>query len=134
MHHPITRDYVATRFDQFVAKFRTALETLGYSAEDVGVQANALATRLQTRDFKVYGDQPIHELHAGKRITRALVKFAIVSRPAEKARRARLRDAYAAKCAEVRKTQPHAVFFSFEAARANALKVDLRPFKALFQL
>jgi hypothetical protein len=45
-----------------------------------------------------------------------------------------LRHEYAAECAEARKRNPAACFFSFKATYASKLRVNLAPHKALFRL
>lgn len=128
----VTMEYVDNRYKDFVAKFRRLLESLSYPASYIDERVNVLSQRLITRDFKRYGDRPINFLHAGKRITRAAIKFALEGSPAEKQRRERLQADYRRKIEEERRFNPHATFFSFEAAYAGKLKVDLRPHRQWF--
>ena len=130
----VTMERVNVRFAQFVEKYRIALKFLNYSEADIGKDTAALERRLAAHDFKLYGSHPVHYLHGGKRITRFLVKQAIEYSPAARARRERLAAEYRARIAQVRVQQPLATFFSFEAAYAAKLRVDLSAFRALFVL
>lgn len=131
---PITTEYVDKRFAQFVAKHAVTLQALGYEEARVQKDCRNLELRLRLRDFKLYGSNPIHALHGGKRITRFLVKSAIEHRPAARARRERLYQEYCERAREIRKSQPFASFFSFEAVYAKQLRVNLLPFKKMFYI
>lgn len=130
----ITTDYVDARFQQFVAKYQAVLKELNYEPAYIEQSSRHLAQRLATRDFKRYGDRPIQLLHAGKRVTRALIKFAIHSCPAQKRRRELLQQQYNDRLAMLRERNPEVTVFSFEATYAAKLKIDLRPYKAFFYL
>jgi hypothetical protein len=130
----VTIEYVETRFATFLIKYKSVLTGLGYGENEIAERVSSLKARLDQRDFKLYGDRPINILHGGKRITRNLIAGAIKYSPAQMVKVSRLRDDYAAKCAEIRKNQPHATFFSFEAAYANKLRVDLKPHRNLFYI
>lgn len=128
----LTFPYVETRFADFVAAYRRAMTAMGHDKHYIDTHSQVLQSRLATRDFKLYGDRPSHLLHAGKRISRFLIKLAIENSPGQKERRARLYEKYQAECAEIRVHQPLATFFSFEAAYALRLKVNLQEHRALF--
>jgi hypothetical protein len=130
----VTMDYVDQRYAQFAEKYRAALAYLKFSEQDIAERVKALQHRLATHDFKRYGDKPIHFLHAGKRITRFLIKHAIEYSPAARARRTQLQADYHARIAQERLRQPLATFFSFEAAYARKLKINLANFRSLFRL
>lgn len=130
----VTMAYVDARFTQFVQKYTEALKFLQFDASTVEKNAAALQHRLAAHDFKLYGAHPIHFLHGGKRITRFLIKLAIETCPATRARRERLRREYEQRITEARKSQPAASFFSFEAAYADKLKVKLAPMSHLFRI
>lgn len=131
---PVTMDYVEKRYKDFVSKYAELLKFLNYPASYIEERVDVLTQRLATRDFKLYGDRPINFLHAGKRITRAAIVFALQGCPAEKARRQRLREDYSRKCEEERRSSPTATFFSFEAAYAQKLKVAMGPHRQWFCL
>ena len=128
----VTHAHVQLRHGQFADAFARALKTLGYSADDACERVAQLRKRLANSDFKLYGTEPVHYLHAGKRVTRALIKFAIQGCPAELRRRDALRQQYNKRVAAERALNPHANFFSFEAAYAGKLRVDLSAYKKLF--
>lgn len=132
---PITPAHVEVRFATFVAKYAEALTTLKFPAPYIEDSVGNLKRRLTNRDFKRYGTHPVHDLHAGKRITRYLIRLAIENSPAERARRDKLQERYREKCAEIRQQRgPLTTFFSFEAACAKQLKVALWPYKAMFRI
>jgi DNA polymerase III epsilon subunit-like protein len=128
----VTMEYVDNRYKDFAAKYGQLLEFLNYPAPYIAESVAKLSLRLATHDFKRYGDRPINFLHAGKRITRALIRFALEGCPHEKQRRELLRTKYLRKIEEVRRSQPQATFFSFEAVYAKELKVDLSPHRQWF--
>lgn len=128
----VTMEYVDNRFKDFVAKYRQLLEFLAFPDSYIDERVSVLTQRLAARDFKLYGDRPVNFLHAGKRITRAAVKFALEQCPRQKRRRERLHQDYLNKIAEERRFNPHATFFSFEAAYAGRLKVNLGPHRKWF--
>lgn len=130
----VTPEYVEKRLVEFAEKHRQALVSLGFADKEVADGCQYLATRFKDRDFKLYGVQPVHLLHAAKRITRFAIKCAIEQCPSRKARIARWQEDYREKCAEVRRRQPLAQFFSFEAVYAKRLKVNLASYKSLFRL
>lgn len=130
----VTPEYVEKRLVEFAEKHRQALVTLGFADKEVEAGCQYLATRFKDRDFKLYGSQPVHLLHAAKRITRFAIKCAIEQCPARKARIARWQADYRDQCAELRKRQPQGLFFSFEAVYAGRLKVNLAGYKQLFRL
>lgn len=130
----VTMEYVDTRFAQFVSKYEAVLKHLNYAEAEIGSLTENLAARLKARDFKLYGAKPIQFLHSGKRVTRFLLKSAVEYSPAQKARREALRQEYSNKTAEIRSKNPTACFFSFEAAYADKLRVNLRAFRDLFRL
>lgn len=130
----VTMPYVDTRFAQFLQKYAEVLKTLQFDDAAVAERIASLKHRLDSRDFKLYGERPIHVLHGGKRITRYLIKTAVEWGPIAKARRERLRAEYCERIAEVRKSQPFACFFSFEAAYSDKLKVNLGAMSHLFRL
>jgi hypothetical protein len=130
----VTMPYVDARYAQFAEKYRAALAYLKFSEEDIAERVKSLQHRLATHDFKLYGSKPIHYLHAGKRITRFLIKHSIEYSPAARARRERLRAEYHARIEQERLRQPFATFFSFEAAYAGKLKTNLATFRNLFRL
>lgn len=125
---------VEVRFSEFVAKYAAVLRSLQYDEATVAKNVASLTHRLATRDFKLYGERPIHMLHGGKRITRFLIKLAIECCPKEKARREQLRTQYLARAQEIRVRQPNACFFSFESAYADKLKINLANFRDMFRL
>jgi hypothetical protein len=129
---PVTIDYVENRYKDFVSKYGQLLKFLGYPAPYIEERVTVLTRRLANRDFKRYGDRPINFLHAGKRITRAAIVFALQGCPAEQQRRERLRAEYNRKIAEERRHNPHATFFSFEAAYARQLRVPMGPHRQWF--
>jgi hypothetical protein len=128
----VTEEYVNNRFKEFADKYWKLLEFLGYASSNVEEWVTVLSNRLASRDFKQYGTRPINDLHGGKRITRFAIRTAIEHCPSEKQRRERLQQEYNARAAEIRQYQPHASFFSFEAAYADKLKVDMRPHRQWF--
>ena len=130
----MTEAYVDQRFAEFVKKYKALLAELKFDAETIAANVANLQRRLAARDFKLYGSRAINLLHAGKRITRFYFKLAFEVCPAEKARRQRLRDEYSARTAEIRETQPYAVFFSFEATYANKLRINFAPLRRKFYL
>lgn len=130
----VTMEYVDTRFAQFVSKYESVLKHLNYAEAEIGRLTENLAQRLKARDFKLYGTKPIQFLHSGKRVTRFLIKSAVEYSPAQRAKRDALRAQYHAKIAEERRRNPTACFFSFEAAYADKLKVNLRTVRDFFRL
>lgn len=130
----VTMEYVDQRYSQFAEKYRAALAFLKFGEKEIADNVKALQHRLATHDFKRYGDKPINYLHAGKRITRFLIKQAVEYSPAARARRERLQAEYHARIAAERVRNPMASFFSFEAAYAGKLKVNLANFRSLFRL
>lgn len=131
----IDMDYVDKRFAQFVDKYAQVLTAQGHPPEQIGSNVAMLRQRLATRDYHVRdANRPVCHLHAGKRVARFLIKTAIEFSPARKAQIARWREQYGRSCAEARRTQPHITFFSFEAAYAGKLRLQLAPHKAAFRL
>lgn len=130
----ITTEYVDQRFRTFVEKYGLAMKTLGYDSDHIEDMCGRLSKRLTERDFKTYGDTPLHDLHAGKRITRFYLKQSIRMRPTEVRRREELRQRYNAKVAAAREENPHANFFSFETSYAKLLAEPMAPFKKMFYL
>lgn len=128
----VTMDYVESRYKDFVAKYRQLLTVLNYPSSYIEERVTVLSRRLANGDFKLYGNRPINFLHAGKRITRAAVIFALQGCPAEQRRREKLREEYNRRIQEVRRYNPHATFFSFEAAYARQLRVPLAPHRQWF--
>jgi hypothetical protein len=128
----VTMEYVETRYKDFVSKYRQLLQFLNYPASYIEERATVLTRRLANHDFKRYGDRPINFLHAGKRITRAAIVFALQGCPAEKQRREKLRAEYSRKIEEERRINPCATFFSFETAYARQLKVHFGPHRQWF--
>lgn len=130
----ITPEYVDQRFSTFVEKLAVAMRTLGHSEEAITENCEVLSKRLLARDFKTYGETPLHQLQAGKRVTRFFLKLAVEQRPAQKARRQALLQRYQEEVSRERAINPCATFFSFEAAYAGKLRVNLSEFKRLFYL
>jgi hypothetical protein len=130
----VTMAYVDTRFTQFLQKYTEVLKGLQFDDQAVAERTASLKHRLDTRDFRLYGERPINVLHGGKRITRYLIKTAIEWGPIAKARRERLLAEYFQRIAEARKTNPDGCFFSFESTYAKQLKVNLTPMSHLFRI
>lgn len=130
----VTETYVNQRFAEFAKKYKAVLTELKFDADTIAQHVAHLQHRLATRNFKLYGVRPINMLHAGKRITRFYIKLAFEVCPAQKARRQRLHDQYCERIAEIRKTQPFAFFFSFEATYARQLRINFAPLRQKFYL
>lgn len=128
----VTMEYVETRYKDFVTKYGQLLKSLNYPASYIEERITVLRRRLANHDFKRYGDRPINFLHAGKRVTRAAMVFALQGCPAEKLRKEKLCQEYLRKVAEERRHNPHATFFSFEAAYARQLHVPMGPHRQWF--
>ena len=130
----ITMTYVEQRYVDFVSKYRLILIELKFDADYIAKSVANLQQRLRKFDFKRYGDNPVHFLHAGKRITRTYIRWAIESAPARKARIQQMRKAYADKIEKHRESWPHATFFSFEAAHAAQLRISFSSHRKRFYI
>lgn len=130
----VTMEYVDRRFAQFAAKLEEVMQSLKFDQAKINDYVSNLRKRLAARDFKLYGNRPINYLHSGKRITRFYIKLALETCPSRKAFVARLQDQYQERVAEERRRNPFASFFSFEAAYASKLRVNLTPHRRLFMI
>jgi len=134
MPTPLTPEYVEKRFGDFVAKYQQVLTAYGHDKAEVEKNTAMLRDRLTRHDYVLKAERPVCHYHSGKRVTWFLVKQAILYCPAEKARIARLRARYSTQCSEARARNPFATFFSFEAACAKDIRVDLRRHRDAFRL
>ena len=130
----VTPEYVESRKPQLLLGYEKAMCAFGHSAEYIAERLQYMATRFEVKDFKIYGDRPIHLLHAFKRIVRNAISHAIKFSPARKAQEKRLRAQYSEKCAAQQEKAPWLSFFSFEHAHASFLRVSLAPHKAHFKI
>lgn len=128
----ITMSYVKQRYIDFVNKYSSVLNSLNYEQAVIQEKIAALQARLDGFDFKRYGDNPVHFLHAGKRITRNSIRVAIQHSPAQKQWMETLRQQYHSKIAAAQKENPNMGFFSFESAHARDLKIDFSKHRQQF--
>lgn len=127
-------DAVKLRFDFYCERLREVLEYFGHDKAYIEMDVRRLRDRLQNGFFRITGNQPINLLHGGRRITRHAIKCAIERAPAHLARIERLRDHYGRQCSAERALHPARTFFSFEAAHAKDIAVDLKPHHHFFRL
>lgn len=127
-------DTVKQRFDFYCERLEDVLEHFGHDKAHIEMDVRRLRDRLQNGFFRITGNQPINLLHGGRRITRHAIKCAIERAPAHLARIERLRGEYGRQCAAERALHPARSFFSFEAAHAKDIAVDLKPHRRFFYL
>ncbi|CAH7383447.1 hypothetical protein VCHA53O466_40449 [Vibrio chagasii] len=120
----ITMGYVIKRHADFVVALGKAMAELGHTEEKIAEYTSTLKSRLKKKDYKLDGDDPIHHLHGGKRITRNLISTAIMISPAEVKRKEQVRKRYEERCEQERKKSfdPNISFFSFKAPLINKSK------------
>jgi len=125
---------VVARFKFYAAHYEGALKELGYDADEVERSTKLLRHRLDTWGFRINGSAPINLLHGGRKLTRYAIKSAIERRPAQRDYVERLRLAYAEECRVLKGNSPSMTFFGFDSAKADLLRVDLKPFEQMFKL
>lgn len=135
----INIDYVEKRFSDFIKKYRSVISNpqYKYSPEQIEKNVEHLQKRLQNRDFKMYGDKPIHLLQAGKRIVKNSIKVAISTNPFRKSIINMWREQYRKDCEDSIKNKPwlsNSGFFSFEAAYSKKLLINFSQHKQLLFL
>lgn len=127
-------DAVRQRFDFYCDRLRDVLEHFGHDKHYIEQDVRRLRDRLQNGFFRITGNRPINLLHGGRRIARHAIKSAIERAPAHLARVERLRSEYGKQCAAEKALNPAKNFFSFEAAHAGDIAVDLKPHRRFFCL